>query len=388
MTSLRTPSLITVLDTILVATIVALAVALAVFVASCTESQPAPTTAKVKSTGSQQTPAQAQPKSAEPGPATAMPSSAELESQPAMPLPTLAVLKVALLSPGPVSDAGWNALAYEGLLAIRDELGAEVSQVETKTPAEFEEGFRDYARRGYALVFGHGFEFQEAAAAVAADFPQTTFITTSGNTVRKNVAPLRFMLEEATYLAGMMAGQMSDSGIAGAVGGMAIPSVESTLLAFEAGARSVNPDFRVIRSYIGSWDDVGAAKEAANAQIQQGADFLIHNADAAGLGVFQAAQANHILAFGTNKNQNDIAPDTVLASAVINVPRAFVEVARQVKTRTFKAKIVKLGMADGIVTFEINPALASRIPASVNARIEATRKLIIAGKVRVPSAEF
>ena len=77
-----------------------------------------------------------------------------------------AAFKVALLSPGPVSDAGWNALAYEGLLAIRDQLDAEVSQVETKTPAEFEEGFRDYARRGYALVFGHGFEFQEAAAAL------------------------------------------------------------------------------------------------------------------------------------------------------------------------------------------------------------------------------
>src|SRR5436190_24202682 len=101
---------------------------------------------------------------------------------------TAAPFKVALLSPGPVSDAGWNALAYEGLLAIRDQLGAEVAQIQTKTPAEFEEGFRDLARRGYQLVFGHGFEFQDAAAAVAPDFPGTVFITTSGNTVRKNVA--------------------------------------------------------------------------------------------------------------------------------------------------------------------------------------------------------
>ena len=106
-----------------------------------------------------------------------------------VPTPTAATapFKVALLSPGPVSDAGWNALAYEGLLAIRDQLGAEVSQIQTKTPAEFEEGFRDFARRGYQLVFGHGFEFQDAAAAVAPDFPHTVFITTSGNTVRTNV---------------------------------------------------------------------------------------------------------------------------------------------------------------------------------------------------------
>jgi basic membrane lipoprotein Med (substrate-binding protein (PBP1-ABC) superfamily) len=52
--------------------------------------------------------------------------------------------KVALLTPGPVSDAGWNAGAYEGLLRIRDSLGAQISQVETKTPAEFDEAFRDY----------------------------------------------------------------------------------------------------------------------------------------------------------------------------------------------------------------------------------------------------
>lgn len=296
--------------------------------------------------------------------------------------------KVALLSPGPVSDAGWNALAYEGLLAIRDQLGAEVSQVETRTPAEFEEGFRDYARRGFHLVFGHGFEFQEAAAAVAPEFPRTVFITTSGNTVRDNVAPLRFMLEDATYLTGMMAGLMSKSGIAGAVGGMAIPSVESTLIAFEAGARAARADFKVLKSYTGNWDDVGAAKEAAAAQIQQGADFVIHNADAAGLGVFQAAQARGVYAFGTNKDQNALAPDVILASAVIDIPGAFLRVARDVKAGSFRAAITRLGIADGVITLVINPALRERIPPAVMARIESTRADIVAGRLDVPSAEF
>ena len=296
--------------------------------------------------------------------------------------------KVALLSPGPVSDAGWNALAYEGLLAIRDQLGAEIGQIETKTPAEFEEGFRDFARRGFRLVFGHGFEFQEAAAAVSPDFPDTVFITTSGNTVRKNVAPLRFMLEEATYLEGMIAGSMSKSGMAGAVGGMAIPSVKSTIVAFEAGAKSVRPDFRSVSSYVGNWEDVGAAKEAALALVQQGADFLFHNADAAGLGVFQAAEDKHVYVFGANKNQNDVAPNAALASAVIDIPRAFVTVARQVKDGTFVAKIEKLGMKDGVVALEINPKLKDRIPPAALERVEAARAKILAGELQVPSAEF
>ena len=113
--------------------------------------------------------------------------------------------RVALLSPGPISDAGWNAAAYEGLLAVRDQLGAEVSQVETRTPPEFEQAFRDYARRGFRLVIGHGFEFQDAAARVAPEFPKTVFLTTSGNTVRPNVAPIVFRLEEATFVLGYLA---------------------------------------------------------------------------------------------------------------------------------------------------------------------------------------
>jgi basic membrane protein A and related proteins len=295
--------------------------------------------------------------------------------------------KVALLSPGPVSDAGWNALAYEGLLAIRDRLGAEVAQVETKTPAEFEEGFRDFARRGYALVFGHGFEFQDAAAAVAPDFPHTVFITTSGNTVRPNVAPLRFLLEEATYLEGMLTAHLSKTGKAGAVGGMAIPSVKSTILAYEAGALAVRPDFKVITSYVGNWEDVGAAKAAALALVQQGADFLFHNADAAGLGVFQAAEEGKVLAFGANKNQNDVNPDVVLASAVIDIPRAFLEIAEEVKEKRFVAGIEKFGIKDHVVTLEINPRLRDRIPDDVWEKIEAARRKIVAGELHVPTVE-
>jgi len=205
--------------------------------------------------------------------------------------------RVALLTPGPVSDAGWNALAYEGLLKIRDTLHAEVSQVETKTPADFEEAFRDYASHGFQLIFGHGFEFQDAAARVGAEFPHTVFITTSGSTVRPNVAPTRFLLEEATYLMGMMSAMLSRTGKAGAIGGMEIPPLKSTFMAFEAGAKSVNPNFQVVVSYIGNWEDVGAAKQAALALIEQGCDLIIPNADAASLGAFQAAQDKKILAF-------------------------------------------------------------------------------------------
>src|SRR3954471_21469445 len=79
--------------------------------------------------------------------------------------------KVALLTPGPISDQSWNAGAYQGLMQIRDSLGAQVSHIQTKTPAEFEENFRQYGAQGYALVIGHGFEYQDPARRVAPEFP-------------------------------------------------------------------------------------------------------------------------------------------------------------------------------------------------------------------------
>ncbi len=303
------------------------------------------------------------------------------QSQP----PSQAGFKVALLSPGPVSDAGWNASAYEGLLRIRDELGAEISQVEVKTPAEFEHGFRDYASRGFHLVFGHGFEFQDAAAAAAPDFPNTVFVTSSGTTVRPNVAPMIFEMVQATYLMGVMTAMMSKTGKAGCVGGLEIPSVKSGFLALEAGAKSVHPDFVVVQSFIGNWEDVGAAKEAALALMDQRADFIFQNADAAGLGVFQAVQERgNVFAFGSNKNQNEIAPNVVLASAVLNVPQAFVNVARRVKEKTFHAELMRMGMKDGVVSLEINPKLQDKIPAHVLAKIEEVKTGILAGQVALP----
>jgi basic membrane lipoprotein Med (substrate-binding protein (PBP1-ABC) superfamily) len=95
-----------------------------------------------------------------------------------------------------------------------------------------------------------------------------------------------------------------------------------------------------------------------------------------------------VWAFGANKNQNDVAPGVVLASAVIDIPRAFVTVAKQVQDRTFVARIEQLGMREGVVSLVYNPALAGDIPAEAKARVDAARQDIVAGTLVVPSAEF
>jgi basic membrane protein A len=288
--------------------------------------------------------------------------------------------KVALLTPGPVSDKSWNAGAYAGLMAIRDSLGAEVSHIQTKTPAEFDENFRQYGAKGFDLVFGHGFEFQDAALRVAPDFPKTVFVTTSGTSVAQNVAGADFAFEDASYLAGMIAGRVTKSNILGVIGGTELPPVKRSFEAFEKGARAVNPRIKILVSYIGNWDDVSAGKEQGLAQISRGADVIFQNADAAGLGVFQTVkEAKGIFAIGSNSNQNDIAPTQTLGSVVIDLPHAFLLIAREVQGGGFKGHVFSLGLHDDVVTLVLNPRLRTLIPVDALAAVDSTKRQMIAG---------
>ncbi|MEO7362016.1 MAG: BMP family ABC transporter substrate-binding protein, partial [Gemmatimonadaceae bacterium] len=134
-------------------------------------------------------------------------------------------MRVALVTSGPVSDQGWNTGAYNGLQEIRDSLGAEISHIQTKTPAEYEENFRQYGSQNYTLVFGHGFEFQDAAVRVAPQFPKTIYVITSGRVTGPNVAGVAFAFEQAAYQAGVLAGAMTKTNTLGLIAGAEIPPV-------------------------------------------------------------------------------------------------------------------------------------------------------------------
>jgi basic membrane protein A and related proteins len=292
--------------------------------------------------------------------------------------------RVALLTPGPISDRSWNGGAYEGLLAIRDSLRAQISHVQTKTPAEFEENFRQYGAQGYDLVIGHGFEFQDAAVRVGPEFPKTLYVTTSGNTVRANVAGIQFAFEEASYLAGMLAAGMSKTSAIGAIGGTELPPVKRSFAAYSAGARAMNARIAVAVSYVGNWDDVSAGKEQALAQIGRRADVIFQNADAAGLGVFQAArESKSAYVIGANADQNAIAPEVTLGSVVIDLPRAFLLVAKEVRDGTFTARVVSLGIRENVVRLVLNPTLSSKIPGPVRASIDSVQQRLFDGSLRI-----
>ncbi len=302
-------------------------------------------------------------------------------------------LRVALLTSGPVSDAGWYAGAYEGLLLIEESLGARVSHQQTRSPAEFDEAFLSYASSGYDLVFAHGFEYQDAALRAGEQFPDLTIVVSSGGRISDNVHSLIFRLEEGSYLAGMMAGGLTRSKVVGMVGGVAIPPAQGTFRAFAAGARAIEPTIEVLEAFIGSWDDVAAAREAATAQLSRGADVLIHNTDAASFGVFQAVrEANGdgtpVWAMGMNRDQNDVAPEVIAGSAAIDMPRAFLDVASRFVAGTLPRGALDLSLGEGVVDFIVNPAARDRIPADLLGRVDEARRAIRDGSLEVPRIQF
>lgn len=294
--------------------------------------------------------------------------------------PSSSGLRVALVTPGSVADAAWNSGAYAGLLQLRDSLGAEISNVEARTPAEQEEALRSYAAQGYTIVFGHGFEFQGIAERVGVDFPNTIFVITSGERVSGKVTPLIFRIEEATYLAGMAAGGMTRSKVIGFVGGMKLPPIEKGYQGWTRGAQAVNPGVDSRVSYVGNFDDAAAGKEQALAQIRLGADVITHNADAAALGLFQAVKENpKLLVVGANADQSALAPGQVLGSAVIDLPRAFLLIGREVKEGRFTPHVESFGVASGVVRFDWDTTVAKRVPGDLRARIGAARDSIAVG---------
>lgn len=294
-------------------------------------------------------------------------------------------LKVALLTPGDINDQGWNQLAHEGLQAVKKELGAEVAHQWTQTASDQQPALRDFADRKFDLVLCHGFEYGERVKALAARYPDTRFVVVGGNVKQSpNVATLVPKIEEATYLLGMAAGGMTKSNVIGAIGGIKLPVIASTFQAFEAGARAVNPKVRVLTNYVGSFEDQNKAKESARAMIAQGADFLFHNADQAGKGMFAAAEESRgVLVFGSNRNQNGIAPGVCLASAVIEMRRAFVDLARAVQQKKFKADFIELNLPDNTIAVVWNSALKGKVPAALLKKIDDAEKKIKSGALKI-----
>jgi basic membrane lipoprotein Med (substrate-binding protein (PBP1-ABC) superfamily) len=180
----------------------------------------------------------------------------------------------------------------------------------------------------------------------------------------------------------MEAGFLSKTGKGGFVGGQALPPVKTAADAFGKGAMAVVPKFSYQETYIGNWSDVAAAKGQAEALLSNGSDVISQNCDAAAKGLFDAANKPGVYTFGANSDQNAMAPN-VFSSFILDVPKAFDDLAKQVKAGTAQGAPLTLGLKSGDVRVLDNPKFASVLTAAQKAQIAKAIQDIEDGKIKV-----
>ncbi len=237
--------------------------------------------------------------------------------------------KVAMVTSGPVNDQGWNQDALKGVQEIHDKLGWEMAYSESVPSAQQQNVLRQYAQQGYDLVFAHGYEYGDALAAVAPDFPNTMFVQINATTEGANVVGTNFRFGELGYFTGMAAGLMTKNNKIGIVAAQDAPQVTADSDNMKVGALAVNPNADVNVSFVGSWDDVVKGQQVAQAQIDRGVDVLIIMGNSFTPPAIKLAQSKGIKVIGGWSGDNyHLAPDTIITSGVQDVPGVYMDIAK------------------------------------------------------------
>ena len=305
---------------------------------------------------------------------------------------------------GGKNDRSFNAAAWEGVKRAEKDLNICLYDVEPGNPTSIEPAMRAFAEKNFDLIIGVGFAQGPIMQKVATDYPNIRFaivdgviFEADGKTPKQNVASLVFREHEGSFLVGMIAASKSKTGVLGFIGGMDIPLIHRFETGFEEGAKSVNPNIRVIDNYVGvtdsAWNNPGKGKELALSQIGQGADIIFTAAGNSGLGAFDAVEqfgktngeANKFV-IGVDSNQNGVKKGFVLTSMVKRVDNSVYDVVKEVLNKNFQGGFHVFGLDKDGVAYAMDDNNAGLIPDDVLKKVEEARSKIVAGEIKVTDA--
>ena len=291
-------------------------------------------------------------------------------------------LKAVLLANHTVNDAGFGQAGYLGIQAMKN-AGFDITMVENLKSPDLEATARDFASRGYDILFGHSFEFQSHFFKVAPDYPKVKFIVNKGAPKPKtpdNLLIIDIKEHQPAYILGVLAAHLTKTKKVSGIAGFHYGTIIRIMEAFRDGVASVDPGIEVKVAYAGTWMDPVKGKEIALAHIGDGADVVYAHASVTSLGIIEAAKEKGVMAYGSVLDQNSVAPQTVVAGSYYDFPAMFLDVGKKVKDGTFQGGSVSYGMAEGVVDVTPLYAAAKQLPADVRDKIKALRQDIISGK--------
>lgn len=285
---------------------------------------------------------------------------------------------------GGINDQSFNQTSWEGLQRAKEELGVEVTYVESKSDADYATNIESLVDADCDLIICVGYMLADATKAAAEAYPDQKFaiIDDSTNADLPNVACLMFEQAQASYLVGIVAGMMTETNNVGFVVGMSTGPMNQFGYGYIAGVLAANPDATVQQYNANSFGDAGLGKTAAKDMITKGADVIYAAAGGTGAGCIEACKEEGIWSIGVDTDQSSLAPENVVTSAMKRVDNASYDITKAVLEGTYTAGVHTYGMDNGGV--DIAPT-QDLLPAEVLAAVEQAKQDIMDGKIVVPS---
>ena len=300
--------------------------------------------------------------------------------------PAASNFKVAVVLPRDAKKDDWSKSGYEGLQAIKEQLGATVDyreNVDVPSPqpiAVFEKVFREYAKTGYDLILGQGEQFVPAIEIIAKEFPRTKFAAVGGPYLgnNKNFASLGFRAGETGYVLGVAAALASKTKKIAFIGGTRIPDIINIAKFYEKGAKATSSQVAVTISYVESWTDELKGRQLAEAAIKSGVDVILANAGKADTAIIKLAESVGIKVIGTYKDLYDLAPNAVLTSYLYSFPVLYVQAATLMRQGRWEGKRYRFGMKEKAIDFA---PFRGKLTSEQEAKVNAVKKDILLGKI-------
>ncbi|HSV81040.1 MAG TPA: BMP family ABC transporter substrate-binding protein [Ramlibacter sp.] len=293
---------------------------------------------------------------------------------------TPAPLKVGFVYVAPLTEAGWVRQHELGRQAVQSAFGARVKTSFVENVPEgpdAERVIRDLASTGHKLIFTPSFGYMEPTLKVAKEFPGVRFESITGYKTAPNVATANARYYEGRYLAGIAAGRMTKTHVAGYVAGFAIPEVLQGINAFTLGMRSVDPKAQVKVVWLNAWFDPPKERDAAMALFNQEVDVIaFHTGSTA---VMAAAQQRGKLAIAYHSDMRQAAPDAQLLAVTHHWGDYYRRRTQAVLEGSWKSGNLWGGVREGMVRVE---HFGPRVPKAVQQEVLQRQRDIAAGKLR------
>ncbi len=289
-------------------------------------------------------------------------------------------LKIGFVYVAPLTEAGWVRQHEEGRKALQTALGKRVQTTYVEDVAEgpdAERVIRDLAQQGNTLIFTPSFGYMEPTLKVAQEFPKVKFESITGYKTAANVSVANARYYEGRYLAGIAAGRMTQTHVAGYVAGFPIPEVLQGINAFTLGMRSVDPKAEVKVVWLNAWFDPTRERDAAMTLFNQNVDVVsFHTGSTA---VMAAAQERGKMAIAYHSDMRNIAPDAQLVSVTHRWGDYYTERAKAVLDGSWKSGAVWGGVKEGMIRVgDFGP----KVPQAVRTEVLTAQKAIGQGKLQ------